>query len=79
MLIVNIHEIKTRLSYYLDLVQKGKKIVIAKRNIPIAEIKPIEKESAKRVIGQADKKFKVPIKFFKPLPPNIIDAFNNPR
>ena len=79
MLTVNIHEIKSKLSYYLNLVQKGKKIIIAKRNIPIAEIAPIEKEMAKRIIGQADKKFTVSANFFKPLPQNIIEDFNNPK
>jgi len=43
MLTINIYEMKTKFSHYLDLVQQGKKIIIAKRNIPIAEVKPIEK------------------------------------
>ncbi|KKQ42949.1 MAG: Prevent-host-death family protein [Microgenomates group bacterium GW2011_GWC1_37_8] len=79
MLTANVHEVKTKFSHYLSLVQKGKRIIIAKRNIPIAEIKPIEADSPQRLIGQSKEKFEVPDDFFKPLSKDIIDAFNNPK
>ena len=79
MLTANIHEVKTKFSYYINLVQKGKSIVIAKRNIPIAEIKPIEKHLPQRLIGQSKEKFEVPKEFFNPLPKEILDTFNNPK
>lgn len=79
MLTANVHEIKTKLSYYLDQVQKGNKVIIAKRNVPIAEIKLIEKQASKRVIGQSEEKFEVPEDFFKPLPKEVVNAFNNPK
>lgn len=79
MLTANVNQIKTNLSYYLNLVQKGKKVIIAKRNVPIAEIKPLNKETAKRVIGQCKENFEIPGDFFDPLPKQVIDAFNNPK
>ena len=78
-MITNIYDFKTNLSYYLNLVQKGKKIVIAKRNIPIAEINPIGKITPKRIIGQSEGEFEVPEEFFEPLPKDIIEAFSNPK
>jgi len=79
MLTVNVHEVKTKLSHYLDLVQKGKSVIIAKRNIPIAEIRPIEKDLPQRVIGQSVEKFEIPKEFFNPLPTKVTAAFNNPK
>ena len=79
MLIVNVHEVKTRFSYYLDLVEKGKKVVVAKRNIPVAEIKLLKKNVSKRALGQSKEKFEIPEKFFKPLPKSVINTFTNPR
>lgn len=78
MLTANVYEVKTKLSYYLNQVQKGKKVVIAKRNVPIAEIMPIRKQTPKRVIGQSEEKFEVPEDFFKPLPKDFLNAFNDP-
>ena len=78
MLTVNIHEMKANLSYYLSLLEKGKRIVIAKRNVPIAELKLLKDPATKRELGQSKEKFKVPKKFFDPLPKSVQDSFNNP-
>jgi antitoxin (DNA-binding transcriptional repressor) of toxin-antitoxin stability system len=43
MIRLNIHEAKTHLSRYLPLLEAGETIILCKRNVPIAEIKPIEK------------------------------------
>ena len=76
---VNVYEAKTNFSHYLDLVQKGKRVIIAKRNIPIAKISPIKREVPKRAIGQSRVKFEIPEEFFKPLPKSVIDSFTNPK
>ncbi len=76
MIKLNIHEAKTHLSKYLKQLSKGDKIIICKRNIPIAEIRPIlSKRRSKRPVGLAKGKFKVTKKFFEPLPDDIIDSF----
>ncbi|MBE9543377.1 MAG: type II toxin-antitoxin system Phd/YefM family antitoxin, partial [Proteobacteria bacterium] len=49
MIKLNIHEAKTHLSKYLELVSKGETILLCKRNIPIAEIRSIpQKHQSKR-------------------------------
>ena len=54
MIKLNIHEAKTHLSKYLSKLEQGEKIVLCKRNVPIAEIVPIIKTSnGPRPIGLA--------------------------
>lgn len=73
---LNIHEAKTHLSKYLAKLGKGETIVLCRRNIPIAEIRPLPPESTKpRPIGLGNGKFKVPASFFEPLPDDLIDGF----
>lgn len=79
MLTVNVHEAKTKFSYFLNLVKKGKRVVVSKRNVPIAQIIPFEKNTAKREIGQCLEKFDIPESFFKPLPKSLINSFSNPK
>lgn len=40
MIKLNIHEAKTHLSRYLPALERGETILLCKRNIPIAEIRP---------------------------------------
>jgi antitoxin (DNA-binding transcriptional repressor) of toxin-antitoxin stability system len=50
---------------------------LCKRNIPIAEIRPLpQRRKGKRPIGLAKGEFKVPPEFFEPLPSELVDAFN---
>ena len=77
MIKLNIHEAKTHLSRYLDRVAKGETIILCKRNVPIAEIRPIPPErKSKRRIGLAKGQFRVSQKFFEPLPDELIALFN---
>ena len=58
MLHLNIHEIKTHLSSYLERVAGGETLIICKRNVPIAELKPIQRKlHKKRPIGLAGKTY----------------------
>ena len=76
MIKINIHEAKTHLSRYLDRLAKGESIILCKRNVPIAEIRPIPQErKSERPIGLAKGKFQVPPEFFEPLPPEIMASF----
>jgi antitoxin (DNA-binding transcriptional repressor) of toxin-antitoxin stability system len=76
MIKVNIHDAKTHLSEYLDRLAKGEIIILCKRNIPVAEIRPLpQARRAKRPIGLAKDKLKIPKSFFKPLPDELLDAF----
>ena len=77
MIRLNIHEGKTHLSRYLAKLALGETILLCKRNIPIAEIRPLpQRRKAKRPIGLAKGEVKVPPEFFEPLPSELVDAFN---
>ena len=76
----NINEIKTHFSRFLAKVSNGETVIVCKRNVPIAEIKPIEAlPNKKRPIGLAGKEypnFIISDSFFDPLPDDIVAAFN---
>ena len=80
MINLNVNEIKTHFSSCLAKVSKGETIIVCKRNVPIAEIKPIApRPNKKRPIGLAGKEypdFEIDDAFFEPLPQDILNAFN---
>ena len=76
MIKLNIHEAKTHLSKYLAKLKTGERILLCKRNHPIAEITALPKTPVHpRPIGLAKGRFSVPHSFFEPLPKNLLDAF----
>ncbi len=76
MIRLNIHEAKTHLSKYLRRLANGETILLCKRNIPIAEIRPLPAGSdSPRPVGLAKGRFQVPAEFHEPLPDEILDAF----
>ena len=77
MLKLNIHEAKTHLSRYLSRLAKGETILLCKRNVPIAEIRPLPPaRKTKRPLGLAKGQFQVPPEFFTPLPPDLLGSFS---
>lgn len=80
MISLNVNEIKTHFSRFLAKVSKGETVIICKRNVPVAEIKPIPAlPNKKRPIGLAGKEypdFDISDAFFDPLPDDIVAAFN---
>jgi prevent-host-death family protein len=42
MIIVNIYEVKAKLSEYIDAATRGERIVICKHNQPVAELRAVE-------------------------------------
>ena len=80
MINLNINEIKTHFSRFLAKVSSGETVIVCKRNVPIAEIKPIASlPNKKRPIGLAGKEypdFKISDAFFDPLPDDMVAAFN---
>lgn len=76
MITLNIHEAKTHLSKYLAQLEQGETILLCKRNVPIAEIRPLKNPKlTKRPIGLAKGQFQVPSEFNEPLPDSLIKAF----
>jgi prevent-host-death family protein len=77
MIVINIHEAKAKLSEYLDAVANGERVVICKRNRPVAELRAVQqKRIAPRPIGGA-KGVVVPPAFFEPMPDDFLDAFES--
>jgi len=80
MIKLNVHEAKTHLSKYLAKLKAGDRILLCKRNQPIAQITPLPKSPARpRPIGLAKGIFTVPRSFFDPLPEEFLEAFGDPH
>lgn len=76
MIKLNIHEAKTHLSKYLAKLKAGERILLCKRNRPVAEITALPEPTVQpRPIGLAKGRFSVPRSFFEPLPDELLDAF----
>jgi antitoxin (DNA-binding transcriptional repressor) of toxin-antitoxin stability system len=77
MIMVNIHEAKAKLSEYLEAVERGERVVICKRNQPVAELKAVPAATAlgPRPIGLAKGQVIIPPSFFDPLPDDLLNAF----
>ena len=77
MIRINIFEAKARLSEYLERIEHGERVVICRRNRPVAELCPLEAPRAvPRPIGGAKGQLVVPPSFFEPLPKELVEAFS---
>ena len=75
MIKVNIADAKTHLSRYLESVESGETVLVCRRNVPIAEIRPVPKPPTHpRPVG-IDRGMVIPASFFEPLPDDLLDAF----
>ena len=72
---VNLYEAKVNLSALVDRVAAGETVLICRRNIPAAELRPVRKpRRTRRPIGLV-RGFKVPDSFFEPLPDDVLGDF----
>jgi prevent-host-death family protein len=78
MIVANIFEIKAKLSEYLDAVAKGERVLICKRNRPIAELRAVAPQRvARRPLGLAKGRVTMAPSFFEPMPDDVLDAFES--
>lgn len=78
MIVVNIYEAKAKLSEYLDAVAGGERVVICKRNRPVAELRAVEQTRTEpRPLGLGKGTFSIPASFFEPMPDDWLDEFYN--
>jgi antitoxin (DNA-binding transcriptional repressor) of toxin-antitoxin stability system len=76
MTIINIHEAKAKLSEYVEAAARGERVLICKRNTPVAELRAVPAGRTKpRPVGGAAARFSVPDAFFDALPNDFLDAF----
>ncbi|GDX79551.1 antitoxin [Deltaproteobacteria bacterium] len=77
MLTVNVADAKAHLSEYLDRVEAGETLVICRRNVPIAELRPaVVAAREPRPIGLMKGQFEVSASFFEPLDDEILNLFD---
>ena len=75
MIRITITVANAHLSRYLGRVERGDTILLCRRNVPVAEIRPLPKPPAKpRPLG-IDHGMMIPPSFFEPLPQHMLDAF----
>jgi prevent-host-death family protein len=78
MIKVNVHQAKTHLSEYLEKVAAGETIILCKRNVPVAEIRPIQAKQP-RPIGLYKDKITIHDSFWDPLPDDLLDYFDGKK
>ena len=72
---VNLYQAKAHLSALVDRVVEGETVLICRRNVPAAELRPVPKpRRTRRPIGLVPG-FTVPPSFFEPLPDELVTAF----
>jgi prevent-host-death family protein len=72
---VNVQEAKTNLSKYLDRVERGETVVLCRRNVPIAELRPVVRAPGRRrKLGQAPGSCRMAEDFDR-LPEELLAAF----
>jgi prevent-host-death family protein len=72
---VNIYEAKTRLSQLVDAAAGGDDVIIARAGKPVARLTRLERRPRKRRPGLLDGRFKIPDDFNRPLPEDVLRAF----
>ena len=72
---VNIYEAKTQLSKLVLEAAEGEDIIIARAGKPVARLTRITSEHVRRNLGVLDGQFTIPDDFNRPLPEEILTAF----
>lgn len=75
MIVVNIHEAKTKFSMLLKESLNGEEVVIAKSGKPIAKLVPYTEKLQCRTGGQLKGILDTPENFDAPLPDDILNEF----
>ena len=75
MIKINIAEAKAHFSRYIETVERGETVTVCRRNVPVAEIRPVPGlPRSKRRVG-IDRGMEIPDSFFEPLPDDLLAAF----
>jgi prevent-host-death family protein len=75
-MMVNIHEMKAKLSEYIAAVERGERVLICKRNRPVAELRPIAQAERKpRDLTPSHPHWKISEAFFEPMSPEELGAW----
>jgi antitoxin (DNA-binding transcriptional repressor) of toxin-antitoxin stability system len=72
---VNIYEAKTRLSQLVAEAAAGRDVVIARAGRPVARLTRLVEATGKRRLGPLNGRCRVPDDFNRPLPDEVLRAF----
>ena len=72
---VKVHEAKTNLSKLIKRARRGEEVVIARGSTPVVRLVPIGAVKGRRQPGALRGKLRVGRKFFAPLPPAELAAW----
>ena len=72
---VNIYEAKTRLSQLVEEAAAGRDVVIARAGRPVARLTRLVGSTRKRRLGLLNGRFRIPDDFNRPLPDEVLRAF----
>jgi prevent-host-death family protein len=72
---VKVHEAKSNLSKLIKRARRGEEVVIARGATPVVRLVPIGAVRGRRRPGALRGKFRVGRKFFAPLPPGELGAW----
>lgn len=75
MIVVNVHEAKTRLSQLLAQVEAGEVVIIARAGKPVARLSPAQALDCRRTFGRDRGLYAVPDNFDDPLPEELLELF----
>lgn len=74
MIRVDIAEAKARFSRYIAMVGRGGTVIVCRRNVPVAERRPLPNPLRDRRPVGIDREMEVPANFFKPFPDDLLAA-----
>lgn len=73
---LNMQEAKTHLSAHIARLAEGDRIILCRRNRPVAEIRPLSPPADQpRPVGLGRGLAEIPESFFDPLPDQVMDSF----
>jgi antitoxin (DNA-binding transcriptional repressor) of toxin-antitoxin stability system len=79
MIQLDLHEAKAKLSECIEAALRGERVVIARRDVPAVELRPVPQRSTEpRKIGQGpiQQGYALPDSFWEPLPDDVVAAFH---
>jgi antitoxin (DNA-binding transcriptional repressor) of toxin-antitoxin stability system len=73
---LNMHEARTRLSEVIARLKPGDRVVLCRRNRPVAEIRPLPAQPFElRPVGLGEGLVVILPAFFEPLPEELLNSF----
>ena len=75
MKMVNIHTAKTHFSRYIEEVERGEEVIIARAGKPVARLVPLKARPRSRRLGLLEGRIRIADDFDAPLPEEVLKTF----